>query len=63
MKIKEIKKWLIERGITQAEIAKRAGVSQTAVHYFCKGYMTSANIESVFVNLGCPKELLEREAA
>ncbi len=62
-RLKEIKKWLIERGLTQAEIAKEAGVSAVTVHNFCKGYATSSNIRSVFLRLGCPEKLLEKEAA
>lgn len=63
MKTKEIKKWLIDHEITQADVAKLAGVSPVAVHYFCKGTGISANIKSVFISLGCPRELLEKEAA
>lgn len=62
-RLKEIKKWLIEKGLTQAEIAKEAGVSSVTVHNFCKGYATSSNIKSVFLKLGCPENLLENKAA
>lgn len=60
MKFKEIKKWLIEKGLSQVEIAKRAGVNPVTVHNFCKGYVTSANIKSVFLSLGCPETLLTK---
>jgi len=62
-RFKEIKKWMIDKSLTQAEIARKASVSQAAVHNFCKGYMSSANIKSVFLGLGCPRALLEREVA
>lgn len=59
----EIRKWLLERGLTQADIARRAQVSSVAVHYFVKGFHSSRRIAAIFRELGCPEELLERKVA
>lgn len=59
----EIKKWLVETGITQAEIAARAKVTRSAVYRFAMGFAKSRNIESIFRDLGCPNELLEMRVA
>jgi len=45
MSPEEIKSKLKERRLTGREIARRAGVSQSAVQLWIKGVMTSANIE------------------
>lgn len=62
-RLKEIKKWLIEKDLTQADIAREAGVTPVTVHHFCRGYVKSKNIKSVFLKFGCPEELLEQKAA
>lgn len=59
----EIKKWLIDRGLTQAEIARKVGVSPITIHNFVKGFTTSRRIEAAFRDLGCPDDLLERKVA
>ncbi|PKL44352.1 MAG: hypothetical protein CVV41_06860 [Candidatus Riflebacteria bacterium HGW-Riflebacteria-1] len=59
----ELKKWLVEREIKQKDIAQKAGVSQTAVFNVMKGKMTSANIKQVFIDMGCPPEIWEKDAA
>ena len=59
----EIKKWLIDRGLTQAEIARMVGVSPITIHNFVKGFTTSRRINEKFRELGCPDELLERKVA
>lgn len=59
----EIRKWLLEHGLTQAEIARRANVSKCYVHFFVRGFNRSERIESIFRELGCPDELLERKVA
>ena len=63
MKFKEIKKWLIDQGLTQTEIAKQLGISQTAVYQVIKGNMKSKRITAMLIELGCPSEYLEKEAA
>lgn len=59
----ELKKWLIEHGIKQKEVAKKAGVSESAINLVMQGRMTSANIKNTFINMGCPPEIWEKEAA
>ena len=63
MKTIELKKWLLERGIKQVEIAKKAGVSGQAVYLFIKGHMVSSKVKSAFLEYGCPPELLNQKAA
>jgi predicted XRE-type DNA-binding protein len=59
----ELKKWLIEKELRQRDIAKKAGVSDTAVRNVMAGKMTSANIKRVFIEMGCPPEIWEEEVA
>lgn len=59
----KIKTWLLENGLKQRDIAKMAGVSESAVYLVIRGKMTSANIRSVFVKLGCPEEIWFERAA
>jgi len=59
----EIRKWLLERGLKQIEIARQANVSKTTVNLFCKGFTTSARLRQVFTDLGCPEEILDRKVA
>ena len=59
----ELKKWLLEKGLTQIKIAKKAGVSGQAISLFIKGHMVSSKVKKVFLEYGCPSELLDREAA
>lgn len=59
----ELKKWLIEEGIKQKDVAKKAGVTDAAVWIVMQGRGTSANIKNTFLSLGCPPELWEKEAA
>lgn len=59
----ELKKWMLENSVRQVDVAKRAGVSNTAVCLFMQGKMTSANIKDAFLNFGCPEELLTEVAA
>ncbi len=62
-RLSEIKKWLFENNIKQADIAKKAKVSSSAVSLFVQGKGTSANIKRVFLDLGCPEKVLIKEAA
>ena len=63
MQFTEIKKWLIDKNLTQAEIARKAGVSQTAVHLVLRGRSVSSKIVKILEELGCPAGLLGRKAA
>lgn len=58
-----LKVWLIEHGIKQKEVAKKAGVSESAINLVMQGRMTSANIRKAFIDMGCPPEIWEKEAA
>lgn len=59
----EIRKWLLDRGLKQIHIARKAKVSKTTVNQFCKGFTTSNNLKLIFIELGCPEELLEMKVA
>lgn len=62
-RMKAIKKWLIDKDLTQAEIARKLGISQTAVYNVMSGKMTSRRVSTLLIQLGCPPEILEKEAA
>lgn len=59
----ELKKWLLENGLKQRDVAKKAGVSESAVYLVVRGKMTSANIKRAFLELGCPEEIWFERAA
>jgi transcriptional regulator with XRE-family HTH domain len=59
----EMKKWLLDKGMTQADIARKAGVSNMSIHLVLKGFMRSRRIEAILRELGCPEDLLERKVA
>lgn len=63
MRFKEIKIWLIKNELTQTKLAKRLGVSQTAIYQVMKGRSKSKRIETLLKELGCPCEYLDEEAA
>lgn len=62
-RMKAIKKWLIDRETTQAEIARELGISQTAVYNVLLGKMKSRRVVKLLLDLGCPPEILEQKAA
>lgn len=62
-RMKAIKKWLIDQELTQAEIARRLGISQTSVYNVMLGKMTSRRVTKMLLELGCPPEILEQKAA
>ncbi len=62
-RMKAIKKWLIDEELTQAEIARRLGISQTSVYNVMLGKMTSKRVTRFLLELGCPPEILEQKVA
>lgn len=59
----ELKKWLLENNLKQRDIAKKAGVSESAIYLVVRGRMTSANIKRAFLELGCPEEIWAEKVA
>ncbi|PKL41775.1 MAG: hypothetical protein CVV42_21095 [Candidatus Riflebacteria bacterium HGW-Riflebacteria-2] len=59
----ELKKWLVEKGLKQRDVARKASRSDSAVRNVMRGVMKSAYIESIFIEMGCPPEILKEEAA
>ena len=55
----EICKWLLEAGLTQTEIARKALVAPTTINLFIKGFLVSKRLYETFLSLGCSKEILE----
>jgi|GEM_PF-1270282 predicted XRE-type DNA-binding protein len=62
-RMKAMKKWLIDKEITQAEIARQLGISQTAVYNVMSGKMKSRRVVKLLLELGCPPEILEQRVA
>ncbi|MCL4503855.1 MAG: helix-turn-helix transcriptional regulator [Deltaproteobacteria bacterium] len=65
MQIKEIRKWLIDKDLTQQDIAAKARVSGAYVTMIFKGERGQQKgpkfkrLIRVFKKLGCPQEFLE----
>lgn len=62
MKRVEIKKWLMDQGVSQAEIARRLMVSAALVSMTIKGDRSSPRVLDALKAMGCPEDLLERAA-
>ncbi len=56
-----IQVWLRSRGITQAEIARRAEVTQGTVSYHLQGRIRSQVVYQVFEEIGVPEHLLRKK--
>ena len=63
MKTIEIKKWLLDKGLKQMDIARAAKVSPTCVSLVIKGVATSQNVKGILEAMGCPEEFLRKKAA
>ncbi len=61
-KIIEIKKWVIESGLRQREIASKLGVSYQHLNNVIHGRSISGLVEKALVDLGCPREAFEKAA-
>lgn len=58
MKARKIKHWLIDAGLTQADVARKAKVSNSLVGKMIKGKRHNAAVLEAFRELGCPEEFL-----
>lgn len=61
MRFKKIKKWLIDRDLTQSEIAKELGLSRMAIYKAMKGLTKTGKAVDALKKLGCP--YLDEKAA
>jgi hypothetical protein len=57
VKTKEIKKWLIDKDFTQAEIGRAIGCSRAMVCRTVNGVCRHWRVIGWFVDHGCPEEL------
>jgi len=58
----EIKKWLLDKGIKQVDIAKKLGLKPSTVSLVIKGFGTSRRIYDCLRELGCPTGFLKKAA-
>lgn len=58
MKRIEIKKWLLDVGLTQRQIAREAGVSEAMVSMVLSGLRRGDKVQRVLLKHSCPEELL-----
>lgn len=59
----EFKKWMLDAGLRQSDIARKAGVSPMTIHLVMKGWCKSRRIEALLRELGCPEELLQNQVS
>jgi len=59
---REIKKWFIDAGLTQSEVARKLGLTQSTIYQVIKGNAKSQRVVQMLSDLGCPKEYLEEAA-
>jgi len=57
----EIVIWLIRTGIRQSDVAKKIGISRSAVSQWVWNKASSNKIAMVFKEYGCPSNLIEKE--
>ncbi len=62
-RVREIKAELMRKGVTQADIAKKIGVSQQMVSSVILGKATSAKAVQALVEAGVPEELFKDSVA
>lgn len=61
MNHKEIRKWMIDTGITTVQIAREARVSQPYVSLIIKGKRFNKLVMTLLRGHGCPEEHLKKE--
>ncbi|HOV88242.1 MAG TPA: hypothetical protein PLM79_17940 [Syntrophobacteraceae bacterium] len=54
----EIRKWMIDEGVTQAQIAREARVSKALVSLVIKGERQNDLVVTLLRGHGCPEEYL-----
>lgn len=59
MKRIEIKKWLLDVGLTQRQIAREADVSEAMVSMVLSGLRRGDKVQRVLRSHGCPLALIE----
>jgi hypothetical protein len=58
----EIKKWLLDKGFRQKDLAKQLGVSLGFLNNIIHGRTSGRELEKALVNLGCPQDAFEKAA-
>ena len=59
----EIKKWLLDQGVTQTAIARDANVSRALVSLTLKGQRRNIKVLAALRARGCPEEFIAQEEA
>ena len=59
----EIKKWMLDQGLTQVEIAKELGVSKSLVNKCISGSRKNPDVITALVERGCPEKYLDKSDA
>lgn len=58
-KIRNLKKWLIDLGMTQRSIGKECDVTQGLVSLVIYGKRKNQKVRDFLLSKGCPRELLD----
>ncbi len=58
MRTKDVRKWMIERGIRPVDLKRRAEVSFPSVSMTIAGQRRNPDVLRVLRELGCPEEFL-----
>lgn len=53
-----VKQWMIGKGLKQADIAKKLGVSRPYVSLTIAGKKKPGKVGTFLANLGCPKKFI-----
>lgn len=54
-----IKIWMLQNGVRQAEVARQVGVSRPFLCRWIQGSKTSRKVRDYFLGLGCPEEIVD----
>jgi predicted transcriptional regulator len=58
-----IKKWLLDKGLSQVDIAKRLGLTTSVISDVIRGERTSRRIYECLLEIGCPERFLRKKIA